>query len=759
MRITSLKSLSGCGVFHDFSWPSDLPGFGRYNIIYGWNGTGKTTLSRIFRALEQRITPAIGKTTVCIDETDFSCSEFPQARIPIRVFNRDFVNESIFPLEGGNVPPIYVIGPESANKQKEVEKLKEKRGDAESDVNSAKTKRQEAERALDRYSQDRARVIKDTLRSSGQNPYNNYNKSDFHDRALKMLSDKDAANHLLSDTDRENLLAQHQATLKPKLSECKYQMPDLQELASITSNLLAKTVLSETIESLKNDHNLNDWIRQGLGLHKERQADICLFCEQPLPEGRVAALEAHFSAEYEHFVKALNEYISSLKAMLEKISELKLPNKAELYDDMAAEYESAEQSLQQEFNKIRSFLEALIDAFENKKTKVFDKLHLEITIPETKAELPERLNEVIRKHNKASDEFQDRVSSARDRLALNLIAADIDEFSRLCEEVQQASNEKKQADKKVEALNSKVTEIEKTIIEHRQPAEELNKDLRKYLGHNELQLKVEKTGYKIIRNDEPAEDISEGEITAISLLYFLKTLRDRSFDLENGVVVLDDPVSSLDANALYYAFGFMREYTAEAGQLFILTHNFAFFQQVQNWFNYFKGRKQPNTSQKSTRFYMTDCTNKGNKRCSKLTALDPLLEQYNSEYHYLFARIYRKVQDNSKKNLEEYYIFPNMARRVLETFLSFRCPQIKGGLRSKLHANEFDQSKKTRILRFVHTHSHSGAIGEPEHDMSILSETNSVLNDLLDFMKYQDEKHFLAMEQLVKSTYGGEEGE
>ena len=82
-----------------------------------------------------------------------------------------------------------------------------------------------------------------------------------------------------------------------------------------------------------------------------------------------------------------------------------------------------------------------------------------------------------------------------------------------------------------------------------------------------------------------------------------------------------------------------------------------------------------------------------------------------------------------------------------------------GGLRSKLHANEFDQSKKTRILRFVHTHSHSGAIGEPEHDMSILSETNSVLNDLLDFMKYQDEKHFLAMEQLVKSTYGGEEGE
>ncbi len=42
---------------------------------------------------------------------------------------------------------------------------------------------------------------------------------------------------------------------------------------------------------------------------------------------------------------------------------------------------------------------------------------------------------------------------------------------------------------------------------------------------------------------------SEGERTAIAFLYFLKSLQDKSFDLANGIVVIDDPVSSLDANA------------------------------------------------------------------------------------------------------------------------------------------------------------------------------------------------------------------
>ena len=61
----------------------------------------------------------------------------------------------------------------------------------------------------------------------------------------------------------------------------------------------------------------------------------------------------------------------------------------------------------------------------------------------------------------------------------------------------------------------------------------------------------------------------------------------------------------------------------------------------------------------------------------------------------------------------------------------------------------FDPVKKTRILRFVNAHSHAGAIGEPEHDQSLLGETRAVLANLLEFMRSQDSEHFDAMVELV----------
>lgn len=42
------KKIKSFGVFDNYSSPTTLPPFARYNIIYGENGAGKTTLSRLF---------------------------------------------------------------------------------------------------------------------------------------------------------------------------------------------------------------------------------------------------------------------------------------------------------------------------------------------------------------------------------------------------------------------------------------------------------------------------------------------------------------------------------------------------------------------------------------------------------------------------------------------------------------------------------------------------------------------------------------
>ena len=269
-------------------------------------------------------------------------------------------------------------------------------------------------------------------------------------------------------------------------------------------------------------------------------------------------------------------------------------------------------------------------------------------------------------------------------------------------------SEAPQASKEVDRLQGEIAQLEQEIVEHRRPAAELNEDLRKYLGHGELQLEVKDTGYEITRGGEPAQSLSEGEVTAVALLYFLKSLDDRRFDASNGVVVLDDPVSSLDTNSLFLAFGFIRERTQYAGQLFILTHNCSFFRNVKNWLHNMPGQRKSKVSNRPARLYMLEwqfATNTG-QRLSTLRQLDPLLEWYESEYHYLFARIFLESQ-NTQTTLSENYVLPNMARRLLEGFLAFRMPQTSGDLWRKLKNVKFDEAMKTRILRFVNTHSHS----------------------------------------------------
>src|SRR5690606_24281598 len=204
--------------------------------------------------------------------------------------------------------------------------------------------------------------------------------------------------------------------------------------------------------------------------------------------------------------------------------------------------------------------------------------------------------------------------------------------------------------------------------------------------------------------------------------YFLKTLKDRRFEMDKGLVVLDDPVSSLDAHALFMAFGFIRRCVDDAAQIFILTHNFAMFRQVRNWFHHLKDQNKRDITRRPARFYMLDCSLTDQGRRSRIAPLDPLLENFESEYHYLFARVYRRANEDAQGGLEENYIFPNMARRLLEAFLAFRRPQIAGELRHKLQSIDFDEIKKMRILRLLHTHSHADAIVDPEHDPSALGE-------------------------------------
>ena len=748
-RIGRISRLRSYGIFRNFTWPSDLPEFGQYNLIYGWNGTGKTTLSRLFRDLEVGRAPTMGEAVLRINSSDMPGDCFPQSTLQVRVFNRDFIRENVFPVGSDDMPPILVLGAASVEKQRGVERLKEHRATAQAKQESARLTEQAAHKELDKSCIDCARLIKDTLRTSGQNPYNYYNKSRFRGDAEEMAGASDGTAHRLADAEREKLLARHKGAAKPRVPELSYALPDFNATTDRLLELLTTTVVSAAIDALKGDPLLADWTGKGLRLHRDREAERCLFCDQPLAAQRLDSLEAYFNVEYERLIRRIDQEINRLETASEASEAIQIPSAAALYDHLVRELQSCERRLREALVSARGFLTAAVQALEDKKRRSFEEVKLELTTPPIDGGVVEGLNGVIRRHNEECDAFESQVEEARRRLSRHMIAAKLEEFVRLRDAAVRATADRQTEERRVQGLDGEIAELEGEIVEHRQPAEELNENLRTYLGHGELCLEIKETGYTITRGGVSARTVSEGETTAIALLYFLKSLQDRRFDLARGVVVLDDPVSSLDANALFLAFGFIRERAGDAGQLFVLTHNFSFFRQVRNWFQHLKGQRQKVVSNRPAQFFMLNSAQEDSVRSGAIRALDPLLAEYESEYQYLFVRIHEAATASASQDLEGNYALPNMARRMLEAFLAFRQPQVSGELWRKMNAVPFDEAKKLRILRFLHTHSHSIAVGEPEHDLTALAEGPSVLKDLLEMIDSLDGEHFSAMVELV----------
>ena len=749
MRINRIGRLRNCRVFRDFTWPADLHAFARFNLIYGWNGSGKTTISRIFRDLELRRPPTIGDVHLSIGNQDIRGIAFPTASTPVRVFNRDFVNENVFPTGGEQVPPILILGKENIEKQKQLEDLKAKVTDLDGSLQTEQNNRRSAAASLDQHCVARGGVIRELLRSSGNNPYNNYDKSKYRSRAQQMLSDGDVGNHRLEDSKREDLITQHQASPKPTIEELTYREPDFDSLRNKTADMLSETVASKIIQSLRDDAEISSWARQGLDLHKKQGSTECLFCDQALPGQRLSALERHFSTAYESLMNSLEALSAEISHASVSVSKLDAPQGVQFYEHLVKEYEAISTDIEPYRTKADTYLNSLAKAVSNKKERPFESIPMDTLMKEAPDSIVlVRLNGIIQKHNKVCENHTASATDARKQLECGAVAEGLDEFIRMSSNVEVHDASIASIDSQARGLRAEISGLGVEITEHGGPAEELNDDLHKYVGHKELKLEVRDNGYTVTRNGVPAAQLSEGEITAIAFLYFLKSLTDHRFDLPNGAVVLDDPISSLDANSLFLAYGFIQERTKDAGQLFILTHNFTFFRQVRSWFHHIKGQRGKDVSKRPARFYMLNCLSDDKGRHSNIQHLDPLLEQYESDYQYLFACVQRSAS-SSTSGLETNYMLPNMARRLLEAFLAFRQPDVSGELRQKMLYVNFDEAKKSQILRFVHTYSHNDAIMEPDHDPSLLGEAPAVLSGLLELINKEDPRHFERMMKLV----------
>lgn len=290
-RITKLRHR----VFRDFVWPNELHTFAQFNVIYGWNGCGKTTLSSLLSLVEKKTALTEGEVELELDgTTKVGGSVFASAQLPqVRVFNRNFINATL--SQAGDIAPIYFLGEDSVEKQAQVAQLQKDLAFATAEVVAAQTEKTNADSKLDDFCRDKAKVIKELLTTGHSTAYNNYDKRRFK-QAAQALTPANAAAAILTDEQKAPLRSQKDARPKPDISKVGAPFIDLAGLTTEVEASVGRSVVAQTLDELTTNAKLAAWVQQGLVLHSgEHASSSCRFCQQPLEAMRRAALEAHFN--------------------------------------------------------------------------------------------------------------------------------------------------------------------------------------------------------------------------------------------------------------------------------------------------------------------------------------------------------------------------------------------------------------------------------------------------------------------------------
>jgi len=728
--IVSINKVKNFGLFRDFKWNSNMRKFKQCNLIYGWNYSGKTTLSRIFRCIELKelhsdFQNAVFELTddknnkITSDNLDNSVYQF-------RVFNTDFIEENLH-WDSQEAEPIFILGKEDIKLQKQIELIKQ-------EIENLSNENSNKEEEISKLNKDLEGKLTNKARELDRI------KPPYDKRKLKSSLEKiksDPEKYCLSEEAVQKLLETLRASLKDKLSEISIETLPQNKTAEI-EKILDRTVVSQTIERLKNNPELNDWVRKGLELHKGKKK--CEFCGSSLPSSLLEKYEKHFSEEYENLMSELNTLTEDLKKY--KIS-ISFPDEKRLYPQLETQYKNIKTEFEQCVNEYNENIGKLIILLEEKTKNPFKKLAERLISFDGKSinENLKRLNEVLKEHNSISDNFKNEQEKVFQKLELHYACEFnkenkyFDTLKRLEELNQEISRKSKDIEKKKE----EISKIESQLSDIAKAADKINQYLRSMFGKEHIKIEAaDKNKFKILRDGSEAKNLSSGEKTAIAFSYFLTRLEDKDTDISKAIVFIDDPISSLDSNHLYNTFALLQAKLSSCHQLIVSTHNHEFFNLIKEWF---KDNKDKSS------FYLNERITKNGDEVSDIRELPTTLLKYKSEYHFLFSKI-KAFADNPRSDYESLYQLPNIVRRFLEAFIGFK---YSTGLGKGLERIIDKESDRIKVERFVHKFSHQRDLNR-SLGFCDSSECKTIMDIILKAVKSKDSEHYKTLENVYHNA-------
>ena len=561
----------------------------KVNLLYGLNGTGKSTFSEF---LYDRKGARFSQCSIeGLGEND-----------TVLVYSQKFVQDIFYEPEG--IHGIFTLSKGNANAQKvidiasaEVKKLTEQKRKIEEE----KTKNEQ--KYLGEIEEYKKQVWKIKTEYTGGDRVLEFcldglkgNKDTLFKHIISLEKPEGELDYSVDDLKKAAQQLQGEAQSRQLLSKVLINVGDIEQ-----SELLSKVIVgnkNSSVASLIETLGNSDWVNTGIKyVHIDGEKGVCPFCQQKtITQNFLEQINAYFDESYNRDKSQIEQMISRYDAEIKKATDFFNAIK----DDSFLEKNKAE---------IESLSANLISVSEHNLNTLREKAKtpsIQVSLQPIN-EIIESINSIIENANNEITLYNQRIADKKGfkskikgsfwRLmrkeynpVIELYAANKKVYEQSVENVQ------KELQTKTSEINTNTALIEenrKKTVNIDEAVENIKNGLID-IGITDFTIEKyseEEALYRLKREDldeDVFKTLSEGEKMVISFLYFIELCKGESTAEKasnNKIVVIDDPISSL-SHIYVFNIGrlihneFLR--TKKYDQLFILTHSLYFFYELTN---------------------------------------------------------------------------------------------------------------------------------------------------------------------------------
>ncbi len=529
------------------------------NFIYGANGSGKTTTSSFLKNIAENGI-----------EDKFANSEiawYNNESLKIEVYNKQFKEEQ---LRNSQVKGIFTLGKKTNENLEKIESKKES-------INKENEKKIKNEASLQVLTQKKEKEEKDFTDSCWKNLYKK-NEEEFKEILEgfkrkekfkgKILKEFENDKHNQSEiVGLEKLKEKIEIVFSKNQTELALLECDLTDFDSIENHSIweqkivgsGDVAIADLIKKLSNE----DWVAQGREYVKDNS--ICPFCQkETITEEFKKQLESYFDTSYQESTdtikKMKEDYTNKTAEALERLDKI-----------VKTEQNNSQTKLDTE--NLKRIIETLRSKINGNQQKMIDKskeMSRNFKLDSNKNEIDavrdliKKANEQIANYNEMIKDIEKQKKSCKEqtwKFLINEFKSDIQEYNKkycgLEKGINNLEKEISENQEKVKKLENEIKELEKNMVSIKPIVNEINTLLKGYGFTNfSLACTEDEKFYRIQREDGQlvGETLSEGEVTFITFLYYYHlakgSLKENDIS-KNKVLVIDDPISSLDSNILF----------------------------------------------------------------------------------------------------------------------------------------------------------------------------------------------------------------